>query len=87
MDPCSTAVEAVDRFGDIAVTIEARFEERLMKLREVLSMQADTVVPLGRPAGETLHVFVDNVFLASAEIIVIDDQLALRITEFERLDP
>ena len=58
-----------------------------MDVREILGMQPGTVTRMSRPAGETLSVYVGDVFLASAEVIVIEDHLALRITEFERLDP
>jgi flagellar motor switch protein FliN/FliY len=73
----------MDSFADIAVVVEAHFEERMMDLRDVLALTPGTVIALNRPAGETLRVYVDDVFIASAEVIVIEDHLALRITEFE----
>jgi flagellar motor switch protein FliN/FliY len=73
----------IDSFADVPVVVEAHFEERMMDLRDVLAIRPGAVVPLNRPAGETLRVYVGNVFLASAEVIVIEDRLALRITEFE----
>jgi flagellar motor switch protein FliN/FliY len=80
------ASESVNGFADICVTVEARFEERLMDLRDVLAIQPGVVIPLNRAAGETLNVCVGNVCLASAEVVVIEDRLALRITEIGRLD-
>jgi len=80
-------LDTVESFRDIGVVVEARFEECLMDVREVLAIRPDAVIPLGRPAGETLSVYIGNVPLASAEVIVIEDRLALRITEFERFDP
>ena len=80
-------LEAVSSFYDISVAVEARFEDRLMDVREVLAIRPGAVIPLARPAGETLGVYIGNVLLASAEVIVIEDRLALRITEFERFDP
>lgn len=76
-------IKSMDSFADVSVVVEAHFEERLMDLREVLAMRPGTVISLNRPAGETLLVFVGNVLLASAEVIVIEDHLALRITEFK----
>ena len=75
--------KTIDSFADVLVHVEAHFEERMMDVREVLAITAGTVIPLNRPAGETLRVYVGNMFLASAEVIVIEDRLALRITEFE----
>jgi flagellar motor switch protein FliN/FliY len=76
----------IDSFDDISVTVEGRFEERLMDIRDVLAMRPDAVVQLSRPAGETLGVYIGNVLLASAEVIVIDENLALRITELARFE-
>jgi flagellar motor switch protein FliN/FliY len=78
-----SGAKTIDSFADIPVDIEAHFEDRMMDLREVLAITPGTVIPLNRPAGETLRVYVGNVLLASAEVIVIEDRLALRITEFE----
>lgn len=78
--------KALDSLADVSVAVEAHFEERMMDLREVLAIRPGSVIALDRPAGETLSVYVGNVLLASAEVIVIEDHLALRITEFERLD-
>jgi len=87
MDSLTESVtRTMDSLADIPVEVEAHFEERLMDLREVLAIRPGTVIPLNRPAGETLRVHVGNVSLASAEVIVIEDHLALRITEFEGLD-
>jgi flagellar motor switch protein FliN len=74
--------ERIDELLDVPLTIEARFEDRLMTLDELRKVQAGAVVPLRRAAGETLDVYVGNVRLASAEVVVIEDRLTLRITEF-----
>ena len=76
----------LESLEDVPVAVEAHFEERMMDLRDILAIRPGTVIGLNRPAGETLSVYVGNVLLASAEVIVIEDHLALRITEFERLD-
>ena len=87
MDPIlKSSSESIDSFSDIAVAVEGRFDERLMDVRDVLAVRPGAVIPLYRAAGETLRVYVGNVFIASAEVIVIEDHLALRITEFERLE-
>jgi flagellar motor switch protein FliN/FliY len=87
MNPVQQAApENTDIVADISVAIEARFEERLMDVREVLAIRPGVVIPLNRAAGETLSFCVENVCLAAAEVVVIEDRLALRITEFERFE-
>jgi flagellar motor switch protein FliN/FliY len=87
MDPVAkSTTDGIDGFSDISVTVEARFDEHMMDVREVLAIRPGAVVPLNRAAGETLGVYVGNVHLANAEVIVIADHLALRITEFGKFD-
>jgi flagellar motor switch/type III secretory pathway protein FliN len=84
MDPLlKSTAEIIDRFSDISVPVEGRFEGRLMDLRDVLAVRPGAVIPLHRAAGETLRVYIGDVSIGSAEVIVIEDHLALRITEFE----
>ncbi|HUI57581.1 MAG TPA: FliM/FliN family flagellar motor C-terminal domain-containing protein [Bryobacteraceae bacterium] len=82
----ATAAEGIDQFWDIPVTIEAQVDERMMELDEVRKIEPGDVIALQRVAGETLDVYVGNVRFAVAEVVVIEDTLALRITEFEGLE-
>ena len=76
----SQSPEAINKMRDIPVTIEARLDERLLDVEKLSSLALGSVLPLYKPAGETLEVYVENVRLASAEVVVIEDRLALRIT-------
>jgi len=86
MPPIETsAPTCINEFSDIPVSIEARLEDRLIDLRRLLQINAGAIIPLHRAAGETVDVYVANVRLATAEVVVIDDRLALRITDFNGL--
>lgn len=71
------------RFEDVPVTVEARIGSRPITLREVLGLKPRSILSLGRPAGETVDLIVGNVRLGSAEVVVVDDRLALRVTDFD----
>ena len=73
-------------FADIPATVEAHFEEHMMDVDEVLAILPASVISLNRAAGETLSVYVGNVPLASAEVILLEDHLTLRITQFGTFD-
>ena len=74
-----------DAWGDLPVAIEARIGDRMMDLSEIGRLEVGSVVASGRSAGETVDVYAGNVRLASAEVVVIKDRLALRITQFDGL--
>jgi flagellar motor switch protein FliN/FliY len=76
-------LSAIDAFGRLPVTVEVRVGGRDLTLDELLKLGVGSIIPLDRPAGETLEVRVGNVSLASAEVVAIEDRLAVRITDFE----
>ncbi|MGP8243763.1 MAG: FliM/FliN family flagellar motor C-terminal domain-containing protein [Bryobacteraceae bacterium] len=76
-------LSAIDGFGRLPVTVEVRVGGLDLTLDELLQLEVGSVIPLDRPAGETLEVRVGNVPLASAEVVAIEDRLAVRITDFE----
>ncbi len=81
-----TAPDHIDDFRDVPVAIEARLGERLMDLSEIAAIEPGVVIPLQRAAGETLEVYVGDIRFALAEVVVIEDSLALRITKLDGLE-
>lgn len=79
--PHSPSLEGIDALEDIPTLVEARLGERMIDLQDIGRLQPGSVISLDHAAGETLSVYVGNVRLASAEVIVIEEKLALRITE------
>ena len=73
----------LDRFRDVLVPIEVRIGQRTATVRELTSIENGSIVLLDKPAGETLDLFVGNIRLASVEVVVVDDRLAVRIAEFD----
>ncbi|UCZ55513.1 flagellar motor switch protein FliN [Desulfurispirillum indicum] len=52
-----------------------------MTLREVLELKEGSIVELKKTAGESVDVMVNQCLLATAEIVVIEDNFAIRITD------
>jgi flagellar motor switch protein FliN/FliY len=76
-------LSAIDAFGRLPVTVEVRVGGRDLTLDELLQLEVGSIIALDRPAGETLEVRVGNISLASAEVMAIEDRMAVRITDFE----
>jgi flagellar motor switch protein FliN/FliY len=71
----------LDAFGDLTIPVEVRIGKCVMKVEEIAALQCGSIVPLDRPAGETLDLMVGNLRLGMVEVVVNDDRLAVRITE------
>lgn len=87
MEPESPALHRVDAFGDLAVPLEVRVGHCSMTLKELCSLHENSVLELDKPVGETLDLYVGNVRLASGEVVIMEDRMAVRITEFDLRQP
>jgi flagellar motor switch protein FliN/FliY len=70
-------------FRDIPVPIEVRIGHRTASVQDLASIKDGSIFLLDKPAGETLDLYVGNIKLASVEVVVVEDRLSVRITEFE----
>jgi len=64
---------------DLQVTVE--LGRTTMPVRELLNLRAGSIVELDRQAGSLVDVMVNGTLLARGEVVVVDDDLAVRITD------
>ena len=77
-----TPQEEIAVLGDVPVEIEAELDRRLLATRDLLRLEEGSVIPTGRSAGENIDLYIGGVLSGSAEIVVIENLLGVRITEF-----
>ena len=80
--PAPIARGALDRFQNVPVEVEAQLDRKTMTLREILELDAGTIVPLGRSAGENIDILVGGALVAFGEIVVFEEVMGVRITAF-----
>jgi flagellar motor switch protein FliN/FliY len=71
---------------DIPVRLRAILGRARMDLNQLLRLKAGEVVELDRRAGEPVDIFVNNRFIARGEVVLIDDDLGVTLTEIVRQD-
>jgi flagellar motor switch protein FliN len=64
---------------NIQVSVELGRTRRMIK--EILSMGEGTIVELDKLAGEPVDILANNVPIARGEVVVIDENFGVRITE------
>ena len=69
------------RLNDISLQLRAELGRSHVTLRDVLSWKRDTIVTLDKLAGENVDIFVHGVRFASGEVLVVEDNFAVRLTE------
>jgi flagellar motor switch protein FliN/FliY len=68
------------RLRDVVCPVEVVLGTGHMSLRRVLAVERGSVIRLSQSAGEDLFVTVNGVRLAEAEVIIIDETIAVRVT-------
>jgi flagellar motor switch protein FliN/FliY len=69
---------------ELAVTVELGRTRLLMK--DLLSLRPGSVVELDRHVGSPVDIFVNSTLLAHGEVVVVDDELGVRITAIATSD-
>ena len=77
-----TPLEEVEHIGDVLVDIEVQLDQRPMKLSEILSLEAGSVIEMHRSAGENLDIRIGSRLAAFGEIVIIENTMGVRITDF-----
>ena len=68
-----------DVLADVEVTVAAVLGAARMTVRDILGMRPGTLIPLDSLAGQSVEMRVNNVPVAGGEVIVVDDQYAVRL--------
>jgi len=72
---------SMDLVLDIPVDVAVELGRTRKLVREVLAMVPGSVVELDRQAGEPVDVMVNGKLLARGEVVVIDENFGVRISE------
>ena len=66
---------------DINVDFIAELGTTALNIRELLKLDKGSVIDLGKPAGESVELFVNNKIFGKGEVMVYEKNLAIRINE------
>ena len=90
--PFETTVSATDEAGadrppelerlyDVPVELAVEIGRTRMTIRETLALGPGSIVTLNRLAGEPVDLLVNGKPIARGEVVVIDEEFGLRVTE------
>jgi len=72
---------SLDLVLDISMPVTVELGRASMVVRDLLQLGAGSVVELDRMAGEPVDLYVRDVRFARGEVVVVDNNFVLRITE------
>ena len=75
------ATQPIDLIGDVEMDLRIELGRTQMKLHEVLQLRSGSVVALDKLAGDPVDVFANGKLIARGEVLVMNDNFCIRITE------
>lgn len=66
---------------DIDMKLTVELGRARMKIRDIMNLSPGAVVELGKAPNEPVDIMVNGVLLARGEVVVVDEQFAVRITK------
>ena len=77
--------ESIDLVGDIPVELTVELGRTVRKIGEILEYGPGTVIELDKLVGEPLNIYANGKFIARGEVVVIDDNFGVRITDIDNI--
>ena len=79
-----TALEEIAALADVPIGVEVELDRKIMTISEVLDLDVDSVIRMTRSAGENIDILVGGTLIGFGEIVIIEDAVGVRITDFNR---
>ena len=79
-----TALEEIALFADVPVDVEVELDRTVMTLSQILELDVESVIRMTRSAGENIDILIGGRVIGSGEIVIIEDAVGLRITDFNQ---
>lgn len=77
-----TAQEEISHIGNVSVAVDVQLDRRWMKLSDILALEEGSVVEMHRSAGENIDIYIGAKLAAFGEIVIIENIMGVRITDF-----
>lgn len=77
-----TPLQEIEEIADLRLDVEVQLDRKPMTLRQILELEAGSVIRLLRSAGENIDVLVGGALVCFGEIVIIEDSVGVRITDF-----
>jgi flagellar motor switch protein FliN/FliY len=77
-----TPFQEIADLTDVTVDVEVELGRRIMTIAQILQLAQDSVIRMGRSAGDNIDILVGGTLIGYGEIVIIEDAVGVRITDF-----
>jgi len=72
----------LEHLGDVPLTLDVHVSCRSLSVGDLLALQPGAIIRTRCATGDNVDVFISGEHVAEGELIVIENVLAIRISEF-----
>lgn len=84
--PVGAGRRSLDVLANVEMTVTVELGRTRMPVRQLLGLAPGSVIELNRSANTPVDVFVNGTLFARGEVVVIDDEFGVRITDIVERD-
>lgn len=77
-----TPLEQIGCLHDVLLDVEVELDRKVVSVHEILDLEKGMILKMTRSAGESIDIFVGGSLVAFGEIVLVEDTVAVRITDF-----
>jgi flagellar motor switch protein FliN/FliY len=82
-DPARVTMRPLETLSNVELAVTVELGRTRLLMKDLLSLRPGSVVELDRHVGAPVDVFVNSTLLAHGEVVVVDDELGVRITAID----
>jgi flagellar motor switch protein FliN len=76
-------LEEIAHLADVRMHVEVELDRRMIVVREILALEVGSVISMSRSAGENIDIMIGGALVGSGEIVIIEDTVGVRFTDFK----
>lgn len=80
------AAHSMAMLGEVEMGVTAELGRTKLTVRDILALNQGSIIELDRAAGSPVDVVVNGTLIARGEVVVIDEEFGIRITEIVGMD-
>ena len=85
MAPPEKTLEELHHFLNIPVRISIQLGTKSMKVRDILQLQASSIIELPKSAGENVDILINDRLVAFGEVLELEGCTGIRLTDFNTI--
>ena len=79
-----TPMQEIADLADVPVEMEVQLGHMILTIAQILELGPESVIRMARSAGDNIDILAGGTLLGYGEIVIIEDAVGVRITDFNQ---